>query len=142
MQHPAPVLALILYGWVEGGGGGRTGDRMIKDLKNLAVTCLGWGQYKMYKSIIIIINFISWSKKLKPKMLSCVWSWCSVNKLLILWQFVMSSHTIFGSVGDKAQDTQNFWSFCIRGQQGLILYNIFYMKFDSTHRLSLLCLHA
>jgi hypothetical protein len=43
----------------KGGGGGRTGDRMIKDLKNLAVTCLGWGQYKMYKSIIIIINFIS-----------------------------------------------------------------------------------
>ena len=110
-------FALILYGWVEGGGGGRTGDKMIKDLKNLAVTCFGWGQYKMYKSIIII-NFISWSKKLKPKMLSCVWSWCSVNKLLILWQFVMSSHTIFGSVGDKAQDTQNFWSFCIRGQQG------------------------
>jgi hypothetical protein len=59
LQHPAPVLALILYGWVEGGGVGRTGDRMIKDLKNLAVTCLGWGQYKMYKSIIIIINFIS-----------------------------------------------------------------------------------
>ena len=52
MEHPAPVLALILYGWVEGGGGGRTGDRMIKDLKNLAVTCLGWGQYKMYKSIV------------------------------------------------------------------------------------------
>ncbi len=29
--------------WLGGGGGGRTGDRMAKDKKILAVTCWGWG---------------------------------------------------------------------------------------------------
>ncbi len=57
--------------WLGGGKGGRTGDRMAKDKKILAVTCWGWGGYKMYKSLIFII-LISRSKKVKPKMLTCV----------------------------------------------------------------------
>jgi hypothetical protein len=49
------------------GGGGRTGDRMAKDYKILALTWWGWGrQYKMYKSIILI-NFLSRSTKLNPE---------------------------------------------------------------------------
>jgi hypothetical protein len=31
LQHPAPILALILCRWGGGGEGGRTGDRMAKD---------------------------------------------------------------------------------------------------------------
>jgi hypothetical protein len=57
--------------WLGVGEGGRTGDRMAKDEKILAVTCGGGGQYKMYKRLIFII-LISRSKKVKPKMLTCV----------------------------------------------------------------------
>jgi hypothetical protein len=45
------------------------------------------GQYKMYKSLIFII-LISRSKKVKPKMLTCVLSLWSANKLLRLCHFV------------------------------------------------------
>jgi hypothetical protein len=47
----------------------------------------GGAQYKMYKSLIFII-LISRSKKVKTKMLTCVWSLCSANKLLRLLHFV------------------------------------------------------
>jgi hypothetical protein len=55
----------------------------------------GGGQNKMYKSIIFI-NLNRRSKKLKPKMLSCV---------LEFSDQLERRH---------CKDTQNFWLFCIR----------------------------
>ena len=43
----------------------------------------GRGQYKMYNSVIFI-NFISRSKKVKPKSKSCIKHFFTVNKLLRL----------------------------------------------------------
>jgi hypothetical protein len=46
--------------------------RMAKGLKDPCPHVAGvGGQYKMYNSLIFI-NFISRSKKVKPKMLTCV----------------------------------------------------------------------
>ncbi|MFN9979830.1 MAG: hypothetical protein ACK53Y_07950 [bacterium] len=50
-----------------GGGGEESTGK--KDGQGLKDPCGGGGQYKMY---IIFIKFISRSKKLKPKLLSCV----------------------------------------------------------------------
>ena len=86
LQQPAPILALILCGWVgREGGGPMIGWPRIK--RSLQSHVGGGGQYKMYKNIIFI-NLISRSKKVKPKMLTCVWSLCSGKKLLKLWHFV------------------------------------------------------
>jgi hypothetical protein len=50
----------------------------------LAVTLQGWGgQYKMYNSLIFI-NFISRSKKVKPKSKSCIKHFFIVFKLFRL----------------------------------------------------------
>ncbi len=76
----------------ERGGDRQIGTcRMAKGLKDPCPHVAGvGGQYKMYNSLIFI-NFISRSKKVKPKMLTCVWSLCSANKLLRLWHFLVSS---------------------------------------------------
>ncbi len=72
-------------------GGGRTGKsahvEWRRQQKILAVTCWGVGAVQDVQSIIFI-NLISRSKKVKPKMLTCVWSLCSATKLLRLWHFV------------------------------------------------------
>jgi hypothetical protein len=60
------ISALIPVDW-GGWGGEKTGERMAKGLKDTSGAGSG-GQYKMYKSI----TFISRSKKMKQKMLSCV----------------------------------------------------------------------
>ena len=51
LQHPSPILALILCGWGEGGL--VIGWPRIK--RSLQSHVGGGGQYKMYKSIIFII---------------------------------------------------------------------------------------
>jgi hypothetical protein len=56
------------------GGGGREGEPVIgwpRIKRSLQSHGGGGGQYRMYKTIIFI-NLISRSKKMKPKMLSCV----------------------------------------------------------------------
>jgi hypothetical protein len=70
LQHPEPILALILCGWGEGREGGLVKDS--QGLKRSLQSHVGsGGQYKMYKNLIFII-LISRSKKVKPKMLTCV----------------------------------------------------------------------
>ncbi len=78
----------------------------------------------MYKSIIFI-KFVSRSKKLKPKLLSCVWSRCSVDTLTFCWchrlQFLDQLER------KDCKGLQNLWPFCNRAPkgpfwQGLSLY--------------------
>jgi hypothetical protein len=72
------------------GGGGESGKSVYVGWPRcnfvLAVTLQGWGggeQYKMYNSLIFI-NFISRSKKVKPKSKSCIKHFFTVYKLLRL----------------------------------------------------------
>ncbi len=73
--------------WLGGGGEGGLVIGWPRIKRSLQSHVGGGGQYKMYKSIIFII-LISRSKKVKPKMLTCVWRLCSASKLLRLWHFV------------------------------------------------------
>jgi hypothetical protein len=75
----------------DGGGSGKSVYIEWQRYKSvLAVTLQGWGggrQYKMYNSLIFI-NFISRSKKVKPKSKSCIKHFSTLYKLLRLWYFV------------------------------------------------------
>jgi hypothetical protein len=85
--HPmgdGPVRQPI--GTLDGGGGSGksvyTGWPRFKII--LAVTLQWWGgQYKMYNRLIFI-NFISRSKRVKPKSKSCIKHFFTVYKLLRL----------------------------------------------------------
>ncbi len=92
---PGPAKNVTVW-WASAPANRKTGwrgDRWIGMAKRLKDPCrhvagVG-GQYKMYNSLIFI-NFISRSKKVKPKI-TCVWSLCSANRLLRLCHFLLSS---------------------------------------------------
>ncbi len=79
---------------------------------------------RMYNSLIFI-NFISRSKKVKPKMLTCVWRLCNANKLLRLWHFFYPQLKIFGSAGEKALQGHSFFRpFYIGAPKGPFLWGL------------------
>ncbi len=70
-------------------------------------------------------NFIGSSKMFKPKMLSCVWSLCSVNKLLRLWHFVSALPYNFGSDRENAlQGHSKIFAILHRGTKRAILTKV------------------
>jgi hypothetical protein len=90
------------------------------------------GQYKMYNSLIFI-NFISRSKKVKPKSKSCIKHLFTVNKLLRLWYFVSVLNLKFLDQLEKrhCKDTPFFRPFYIGAPKGPFLWglrNVFYEK--------------
>jgi hypothetical protein len=75
------------------------------------------GQYKMYNRLIFI-NFISRSKKVKPKSKSCIKHLFTVNKLLRLWYFVSVLNLKFLDQLERrhCKDTPFFRPFYIKVQ--------------------------
>ncbi len=89
---------------------------MAKGLKDPCRHVAEVGQYKIYNSLIFI-NFISRSKKVKSKMLTCVWRLCSANKLLRLWHFFIILNLKFLDQLERkpCKDTPFFRPFYIGG---------------------------
>jgi hypothetical protein len=107
---------------------------MAKGLKDPCPHVAGvGGQYKMYNSLIFI-NFISRSKKVKPKMLSCVWSLCSANKLLRLWHFVSVHNLKFLDQLERrhCKDTPYFRPFYITAPNRPFLWGLKLVPVKST----------
>ncbi len=83
------------------------------------------GQYKMYNSLIFI-NFISRSKKVKPKCKSCIKHVFTVNKLLRLWYFVSVLNLKFLDHLEirHCKDTPFFRPFYIGAPKGPFLWGL------------------
>jgi hypothetical protein len=80
------------------------------------------GQYKMYNSLIFI-NFISRSKKVKTKMLTCVWSLCSANKTLTF--FIILNLKFLDQLERRhCKDTPYFRPFYIGAPKGPFLWGL------------------
>ena len=84
----------------------------------------GW-QYKKYNSVIFI-NFISRSKKVKPKSKSCRKHLFTVKKLLRLWYFVSVLNLKFLDQLERryCKDTPFFRPFYIGAPKGPFLWRL------------------
>ncbi len=82
----------------------------------------GGGQYKMYNSVIFI-NFISRSKKVKPKSKSCIKHFFTVYKLLRLCYFFSVLNLKFLDQLERryCKDTPFFRPFYIGAPKGQFL---------------------
>jgi hypothetical protein len=118
----------------DGGGSGKSVYvEWLRYKSVLAVTLQGWGgstRCILYNSLIFI-NFISRSKKVKPKSKSCIKHLFTVNKLLRLWYFVSVLNLKFLDQLERrhCKDTPFFRPFYIGAPKGPFLWGLSFLLF-------------